>query len=541
MKVLGLGGSNHDFAACLVIDGQVKAAIEEERITRIKHSLGLGLKAVRCRSADYVLEAHGLTIDDVDCIVGNDILDPKFYEKYKDKIHLMNHHLAHACSSYYVSGFNNSAVLVIDGYGSPVQGEEAQNETVSFYWAKDKNIELIHNVSGHLDRQGENPVFENSLGAFYLTLTRGLGFKFLQEGKTMGLAAYGQDTYVDEFFQFYDCSAETGSYKLTREHIRLMDTFMDRILSAASNEQDLFQRKADLAYAGQYHIETAMIKLCLYLYEQTKVDTLCLAGGVALNSVANYKILEHTPFKRIFIQPAAGDAGTAIGSALYGNFIIGDKHWQPLDKPFSPYLGKAYSHDDIEEALNRYKDAITIEKPDDLFGVISQKIAEGNIVGFFHGQSEIGPRALGNRSILADPRNPGMKDTINLRIKHREPFRPFAPIVLEEHQKQYFATDHPSHYMLFVPPIHEAKHEVIPSVTHYDGTGRVQTISQKINPVIHGLLEAFYKETGVPVLLNTSFNDNEEPIVESPMDAVKCFLTIDLDYLVLEEYILRKK
>ncbi|WP_245850844.1 carbamoyltransferase family protein [Paenibacillus herberti] len=396
-------------------------------------------------------------------------------------------------------------------------------------------------MSGHLDRLGEKPIFENSLGAFYLTLTRGLGFKFLQEGKTMGLAAYGQDTYVDEFSQFYECSAETGSYKLTREHISLMNTFIDRILSAATNDHDLFQRKANLAYAGQYHTEDAIIKLCRYLYKKTKVDTLCLAGGVALNSVANYKILEHTPFKKIFVQPAAGDAGTAIGSALYGNFIIGDQPWQPANSFFSPYLGKTYSNDDVEDALNRYKDVITVEEPVDLFGMVSKKIAEGNIIGFFHGQSEIGPRALGNRSILADPRNPDMKDTINLRIKHREPFRPFAPIILEEHQTQYFAMEHPSHYMLFVPPIHDAKHEVIPSVTHYDGTGRVQTISQKINPVLHGLLEAFYKETGVPVLLNTSFNDNEEPIVESPMDAVKCFLTIDLDYLVLEKYIIRKK
>ncbi|MEN1987489.1 carbamoyltransferase family protein [Paenibacillus hubeiensis] len=541
MKVLGLGGSNHDFAACLIVDGVVQGAIEEERLTRIKHSLGLGLKAVRCRSADYLLNHAGLSLDDIDFIVGNDILDPKYYERFKDRIILMNHHLAHASSSYYASGLEKSAVLVVDGYGSPVSQNSDMNETISFYHASGSSIELLSQVSGRINRDREYPVFENSIGAFYLTLTRGLGFEFLQEGKTMGLAAYGSDSrFIREMSEYYRCGDE-GEYHFSEEQAAGMAEYIKLQLNGAANDKELFIIKANLAYAGQHHVEKTMVQLSNYLYKRTKLDYLCLAGGVALNSVANYKILSQTPFKQIFIQPAAGDAGTAVGSAMYGHYILGKQQWAPLNEIFSPYLGKEYTSTEVEAALDAFKEKIKVSRPSDLYAKVADLISKGNIIGFFNGRSEIGPRALGNRSILADARHPKMKDIINERIKHREAFRPFAPIVLEEYQTEYVDMDHPSHYMLFVPPIHETKHSVIPAVTHQDGTGRIQTINKKLNPRIHQLLNSFYELTGVPVLLNTSFNDNNEPIVESPMDAVQCFLRIDLDYLVLGDYLLEKQ
>jgi carbamoyltransferase len=303
----------------------------------------------------------------------------------------------------------------------------------------------------------------------------------------------------------------------------------------------LFEEMANIAYAGQYHLEQILLACANFLYRKTKSKNLCIAGGVALNSVANYKILENTHFENIFIQPAAGDAGTSIGAALYGYYHIMDQPMPSTKEKFSPYLGKNYSKQSIEQAIGLYKEKLLIVKPEHLFKETAKILSEGKIIGWFQGKSEIGPRALGNRSILADARNKDMKDSINSRIKHREAFRPFAPLVLENKQADYFSTDHPSYYMLLVPYIHEAKRDEVPSITHVDGTGRVQTVSETMNPVLHDLLSAFYDLTGTPILLNTSFNDNGEPIVETPTDAIECFLNIDLDYLIMDDYILSKK
>ncbi|WP_026011075.1 carbamoyltransferase family protein [Paenibacillus sp. OSY-SE] len=538
MKVLGLGGSTHDLSASIAIDGDILCAIEEERITRVKHSINLGLRSFRCRAGDYCMEAAGVSIKDLDLIIGNDILDPNYYYKYKNNIMLINHHLSHAASSYYLSGFDEAACLVVDGYGSQVS--EMDHETTTMYHIKGKDFTPIKKSSGLVDKEHDLHLYYNSIGGFYSVVTKALGFGFLQEGKTMGLAAYGCDKYVNEFSEFYNLTNNMDFIFERRDHVAIKQ-FISNVLSNEMDEEKIFLEKANLAYALQHHCEVVLIQLCNELYRKTKTRNLCIAGGVALNSVANYKILQNTPFSNIFIPPACGDAGTALGSALYGYYNILNQNYTPLKRLFSPYLGKAYTEHEIDTSILKNNELIHAEKPFDLNLEVAKLLSNGNIIGYFHGKSEIGPRALGNRSILADARNPDMKNTINRRIKHREIFRPFAPIILEEKQELYFAMKHPSYYMLFVPPVLEHCRSELPSVTHYDGTGRVQTINKNINPNLHDLLTKFESLTGTPVLLNTSFNDNNEPIVESPDNALSCFLKIDLDYLVLGEYLISKK
>ncbi|UNK18932.1 hypothetical protein MNQ98_02470 [Paenibacillus sp. N3/727] len=537
MNILALGGSSHDFSTCLMLDGKMAVAIEEERITRIKHSLDLDVKSSGNQAALYCLQSQGLTLSEIDLIIGNDIMDRNYYKPYRDRMILMNHHLAHASSAFYPSPFEEAAILVVDGAGSEIGG---LNETTTYYYGKGTEIQELLKLTGKMEwNQVLSPV-ENSMGYFYDVLSNGIGFHKLTNGKTMGLAPYGSTTYVKEFERFYTMDDE-GKFIQSKAHIQAMKIFIRHTVGVIRDEEKRFQAKADIAYAGQYHLERAMIKACRYLHARTRSRHLCLAGGVALNSVANYKILEETPFEHIFVQPAAGDAGTAIGSAYYGYHVTMNQPRGDVSVPFSPYLGRTFDAEDYEIALQQFAEHITVESLDDLYGSVASILDQGEIIGWFQDRSEIGPRALGNRSILADARRKDMKDLINSRIKHREAFRPFAPIVLEEEQTKYFAMDHPSYYMLLVPNILEEKRSEVPSITHADGTGRVQTVSKQINPKLHRLLSSFQRLTGTPILLNTSFNDNGEPIVETPVDAIRCFLNIDLDGLVLDKWLIRKK
>jgi carbamoyltransferase len=538
MKVLGIGGSIHDFAACILEDGEIIIAIEDERITRIKHSLDLDVERSGCQAVEYCLRHTGLTLDDMDLIVVNDAVLPEYYRTFADRVTIVLHHDTHAASCYYPSPFEEAAILVVDGAGGLIDGF---HETVSYYYGKQNEMNEIHKVLGQMNTSDEKyaPIVENSMGYFYDLLSNGIGFYRLTSGKTMGLAPYGTKLFVNAFKDFYTMDDE-GRFEQSAEHIELMKRFIrQKLTTAIRNREDVFQTKADIAYAGQYHLEQMMVKAANYLHRQTGSKNLCLAGGVALNSVANYRILEETPFERIFIQPAAGDGGTALGAASYGYHQLKGQPMPKEKKLFSPYLGKRYGADEISAALQEF-DGFEIYKPDDLYKEVAGLLANGSIIGWFQGRSEIGPRALGNRSILADPRKAEMKDIINARIKHREAFRPFAPIVMEERQGDYFSMTHPAYYMLLVPYINEKRRTEIPAVTHVDGSGRVQTVSSKLNPKLHRLLAAFHEQTGTPVLLNTSFNDNGEPIVESPNDAISCFLNIDLNYLVLDDYILKK-
>ncbi|MFE6796936.1 carbamoyltransferase family protein [Paenibacillus chitinolyticus] len=548
MNILGLGGSIHDYSACLVRDGEVRCMMEEERLARVKHCLGLGGKVFRCRAADYCLQAEGLDAGSLDLVVGNDLIDPVYYMKYADSIQLINHHLAHAASGFYPSSFPNAAVLVADGRGS-FTGFPAERETVTYYFGNGSELSEIKKVSGtdtldfgaaHDSESGLTDAdMSNSVGGFYERVTTEIGFGLLQEGKTMGLSPYGTAQHTDAFGSFYSMDDE-GNFRQTLDQVKELRMYIRRTLEAAEDPEK-FQAKADLAYAVQHHMERILVKACRYLYNATGSRNLCLAGGVFLNSVANYEILRQTPFEHIFVQPAAGDAGTAIGSALYGYHVLGGRPRTEVNIPFSPYQGKSYGPDECAKAAGAFADRIERVEAADVSMKTAELLAEGHIVGWFQGRSEIGPRALGNRSILADPRQAAMKDTINARIKHREHFRPFAPAVLEERQADFFDLGCPSYYMLLVPSFLPGKGEEAAAVCHEDRTGRVQTVSRGLNPRFHELLVHFESLTGTPVLLNTSFNDNGEPIVETPHDAVSCFLRIDLDYLVLNGTIYKKR
>lgn len=548
MRVLGIGGSIHDFSVCLVENGNVTFSIEEERLTRVKHAFGLGPRLQRNLALNYVLDAADLSVEDIDLIIGNDFLNEVYYLRYKNKnMHLINHHLAHAASSYYLSNFDNAAILVMDGGGSSlVINDILYGETISFYYGKEKDIIELNKIRGKITKNPKKDLdsaYENSLGFLYSITSESIGFKsskgFAEPGKTMGLAPYGKSTYVKIFSEFFSYSNH-GEFRQSRTQQDQLAEFIIKTLDACESEEEKEQKKADFAYAAQYHTERIIIAICNYLYERTKCTRLCLAGGVALNSVTNYKILEQTPFKEVFVVPATGDNGTAIGAALYGYYHILKQPRIMNQKLFNPYLGIEYRDGLVIENLKKYGDRISWISADNVFKEAANLLAQGKIIGWFQGRSEIGPRALGNRSILADPRDKSMKDKINSKVKHREAFRPFAPIILEEKQSEYFSTAHPSYYMLFVPEINESKRDEIPAVTHVDGSGRLQTVSRQINKKLYQLVEAFYTLTGTPVLLNTSFNDNGEPIVETPEDAIRCFLNTDLDLLVINDFIISK-
>ncbi|NRG45401.1 hypothetical protein HRF87_11575 [Bacillus sp. CRN 9] len=542
MYVLGIGGSEHDFSATLIKDGEILCSIEDERLTRSKYSLQKDLSitplAKEWRSIQYCLDQADITLNEIDCFFGNDLMNKDYIPQLPKQIVMLNHHLTHAASTYYTSPYNDAAILVVDGIGTLIDSSSNTHETISLYKGTNNEIKDIGKVHG----SGiENPVsgwtlFENSIGRFYYRVTAEIGFGFLEEGKTMGLAPYGKETYVGDFKRFY--SIDGYIFRQSHEQKLEMVVFIRNVLK---NTKDRFQTTADLAYAVQHHLEQIMISICNALYDITQSKNLCLAGGVALNSVANLKVLENTPFENIYVQPASGDAGTSIGAALYGFHVLNNKSREDLNNLFSPYLGKNYSEREMLDSLAKHGNLINIEKPDDYVDAVAKLLTKGSIIAWFNGRSEIGPRALGNRSILVDPRRKDMKDILNKRVKHREGFRPFAPIVLEEYQTEYFELEHPSYYMLLVPKIKIDKRDKIPAVTHADGTGRVQTVSNKLNPQLHALVSSFYKQTGVPVLLNTSFNDNGEPIVESPEDALNCFLKTDIDYLVINGFIISKK
>lgn len=427
------------------------------------------------------------------------------------KIHIINHHLAHAFNVFYSSGYKRAAVLIIDGRGS-------EKETQSLYIADiNDGIKLIDKTS------------TIGIGLLYAAVTQKIGFGLLQEGKTMGLAPYGMNLKkkIFEFPQVYkgivtDYSSVCieDSYDMNIKHPPIEN----------------FEDKARAAFEVQQECESAMLHLAKYAKAKTGVDCLCISGGVALNSVANYKILQSKIFKNVFINPAASDTGISLGAALYGYHHVLKQ--QADYTGISPYLGTTYSDMEIKNAIKKFEGFRLIDK--DAFKAAAEIISQNKILGFFHGRSEMGPRALGNRSILMSPLIAENKDVLNARVKFREAFRPFAPSVLAEHAQEYFVIDRESPYMLFVPLVKEEKLNVIPAVTHVDGTGRLQTVTREFNGKFYDIIKSFYEKTGVPVLLNTSFNVAGEPIVESPEDAIKCFLGTDIDALLMEDYLLIK-
>lgn len=554
MLTLGFGGSNHDFSACLVKDGEIQVAVEEERLSRRKYSVGVN--SLFNQAWRYCLEACDVQPAQLAAITVDDTLLPTAYFRFRSRTTVIRHHLAHAASAFYPSPFPEAAILVVDGAGSLIG--DAGVETLTTAVGRGTDITEISKVLGtnwSTDGLRAHRVYQagdsdHSLGFMYKAVSRAIGFVLYEEGpwylsedgKTMGLAPYGTDRYYQTFRRYLNLLPH-GRFELHLKNGGLLD-FIEHALDGYTDDE-LFARGADLAWAAQALLEETLIHAARQLYADTGMTDLCLAGGVALNCVANGKMLARTPFENIFIQPAAGDAGCAIGCAYYGYHVVADQLRERGPRATQTasaqqpqrhaYLGRAYPVSEIAAAINKAGlPHATVDEPARL---AAEMLARGALIGWFTGGSEFGPRALGHRSILADPRNPETKDILNSRVKHREWFRPFAPAVLAEYAAEYFELAVPSPYMLLVASVVSDKRTVIPAVVHVDGTARVQTLTARDNGTFHELVMWFHRLTSVPVVLNTSYNGRGEPIVETPGEALAFFATSQLDYLVIEDHV----
>ncbi len=564
--ILGLNCFTHDSAVALLKDGIPIFACEEERLSREKHTKKFPKLAI-----DYALKKEGISLSDIqyvsfffdyklasvnfikyilryfpqsmifilgdrpsiikDVVTINQRLKQEFSREHFNKSHEffpLKHHECHAASSFFPSPFEEAAVLSVDGWGE-----------LTSTW-------LGHGKGNKIKALSVDN-FPHSLGSFYATFTDYLGFQMLSdEYKVMGLASYGKPKYINEFKELIRFK-KNGKIELNLKYFSFWkknwtetewySPKLLELLGPRRNEEDeTTERHMNIAATVQYMTEEAVIHIANDLYRRTQSPNLAYAGGVALNCVANRKILERTPFKNIFIQPASNDAGTSLGSALYCyHMILNQPRKYEMDHC---YLGGEFGERDIQVAISQ--STLKSTRSASIAKETAHLLSQGKIIGWYQGKMEFGPRALGNRSILADPRRAEMKEIINAKVKFREPFRPFAPSVLQEKSNDYFIDSQYSPFMLLVAHVREAKKSIIPAVTHVDGTARVQTVSQTQNPRYYDLISEFEKETGVPVLLNTSFNVKGEPIVFSPNDAIRCFLKTDLDYLILGDYILSR-
>ena len=559
--ILGLSCYYHDAGAVLLKDGKVVFAAQEERYTRKKQDDRLPTDAIA-----KALDHAQITIDEVDAIgfyekpmlkffdrilstyfktwplglrqyqmamqewMHTKLWIPQHIEKdlgYKGKVFYVPHHESHAASSFYCSGFNDSAVVTVDGVG--------EWATTTIGYGNDKALDLKQEIH-----------FPHSLGLLYSAVTYYIGFKVNSaEYKVMGLAPYGEPKYVNQFKELIEIK-DDGSFALNMKYfsyehgLRMTGKKIEKLFGEPTRkpESELTQFHKDIAASVQKVTEEAMLKICKHAKEICPSENLCLAGGVALNCVANGEILRSGLFKDIFIQPAAGDAGGALGVAL----SIWHKKFggERLPKMHDVYWGTEYSDDDVETFLKN--ENLPYEKLDEsqLIDTVSSLLEGENVIGWFQGRMEFGPRALGNRSIIADARNKENWQKVNLKIKFRESFRPFAPTVLEENVSEYFDLDRESPYMLLVADVQPDKRDMIPAVTHVDGSARIQTTSEKQNSKYYNLIKAFREKTGCAVIINTSFNVRGEPIVESPKDALNCFLNTHMDYLVMGNILMKK-
>ena len=567
MYNLGISCYYHDSAAALLKDGHVIAAVEEERFSRKKYdddfpeiAIEWCLKEARISPSDIqsvafydkpVLKFERL-LDNYISVAPRGIcsfLDtiPKWLHKrlwikneiekslkgFKGEIIFPEHHLSHAAHTYYTSTFEESAILTVDGVG--------EWSTASFGYAKNNSIKLTNDIR-----------WPHSLGLFYSAFTYFLGFKVNEgEYKLMGLASYGKPKYYDLILNNLIDVKEDGSIHLDMKYFAftydkvMTNTRFSKLFGIEPRKKDekIEQIHFDIGASAQKVLEDILLKMANHVYEKTKMKNLCLGGGVALNGVANYRLFKEAPFDNLHIPPSPGDAGSAVGCAQYLYYIY-HKNQRVIEKDQSKviaeniYVGPTYTNDVIQTFLDTNK--IKYEKLDSekLLKQTAQLISDGNIVGWYQGKMEWGPRALGCRSILADPRKSEMKDILNEKIKHRESFRPFAPSILEEYVSEYFEIDCISPYMIMVAPV--KKPSEIPAVTHVDGTSRLQTVNHKANSLYYDLINEFYKITGIPVIINTSMNVMGEPIVNTPEQAYQMIVKTDMDYLVMGNYLLKK-
>lgn len=601
MYILGVSCYYHDSAAVLLHDGQLVAAAEEERFTRLKHDNGYPTQAI-----EFCLRQAGITSHDVDYVVFYEkplvkferILMttlgafPRSYPVFREsmiawfneklwvksklrtsidippeRVLFVEHHLSHAASALFASPFEDAAVLTIDGVGEWTtatigHGTAAWPQPDGTIKGENK-IDLTHEVR-----------FPHSLGLLYSAFTAWLAFQVNEgEYKVMGMAPYGTPRYLDRVYRLIDI-ADDGSFRLNMDyfsfhystHSTYNQKFVDLFGEPRRKEAEFYtttthprkdhpqwsdavaaqnQHYADVAASIQAVTEDLMLKMARHAHAVTGSRNLVIAGGVALNSVANGRIIKETPFENVYIQPAAGDSGGALGAALYAYHVL-------LNKPREfvmehAYWGQEYSIDEMKAAIEEKGFAYErIEDDEKLLDQVVDRLTQSKVVSWFRGRFEWGPRALGHRSILADPRRVEMKEVVNTKIKFREPFRPFAPVILEERTQEYFDMPspekyYPARYMLLVTNIPEAKRDDIQAVCHVGGTGRLQTIRREWNPAYYRVVEKFGEATGVPVLLNTSYNLRGEPIVTTPQNALNTFARSDIDALVMGPYLVKKK
>ena len=599
IKILGISAFYHDSAAALIVDGKVKSAIQEERFTRKKHDESFPENSIR-----YILKSNNTTISDIDHIVFYEKPLLKFerlLETYLDnspfgiqsfsksmpvwsqekifqkqnifsylkkidrefndikKIQFVEHHISHAASAFYPSPFEDAIILTADGVG------EWATTTVAI--GNKNNLEMQKEIN-----------YPHSLGLIYSAFTYYCGFKVNDgEYKLMGLAPYGDPKYFNLILDKLMDIKEDGSFRMNQYYfdystgLRMINKKFEKLFGMKSrdmNSTQIDQFYMDIAASIQKVLEFSLLKICHSIRDEYNLKNLCMAGGVALNCVANGKILEKKIFDNIWIQPAAGDAGGAIGSALYvwHNLVnqkndYKEKNQQVLvDDMNGSYLGPEFTKEEIKKSLDTMGAKYKFLEEEILIDTVSKKLSESKAIGWFQGKMEFGPRALGNRSILADPRSENMQKNLNLKIKYRESFRPFAPAILSEEVNNWFELETDSPYMLLVSKIKEnkkiklennqenlkgikkldIKRSLIPAITHVDYSARVQTVNKNDNPIFYKLIKKFQNITGVPILVNTSFNVRDEPIVNSIEDAYKCFLKTDLDYLVCGNFFLEK-
>jgi carbamoyltransferase len=568
--VLGINAYDHDVSACLLRDGAIAFAINKERITRDKHATGFYQRAV-----DYCLAAEGITLDDVDLVVRNcyvlpvddletrmvsadvpEVMDDAersqaakypLYLSRSNKVMTVSHHLAHAYSAFAACPFDDGAVMVVDGVGNyacditePGQLTENVNplarEAESYYRFAGSRLETLNKVwlqpvRGFLS---DEFYYMPGLGALYSRVSSYIFADWNKCGEVMGLAPYGRAGTIKPLLAMKNGELSVPEWGVEFDRPWLVER--ERNWDASSS----MRHWEDLAHQVQEDAETVLLQRAIWLRETTGAKNLCMAGGVALNCVANGRIAREAGFENVWIQPAAGDDGVAVGCAYYGHLAV-----QKNPRSFvmnDACTGVAYDDKRVDAAVNRNKVRLQAKarRSDDICRETARLLADGNVFGWFQGGSEFGPRALGNRSILADPRRADMKDKLNKRVKHRQAFRPFAPVVLAERAHEIFEEHRESPFMLLAERVRPHWRDKIPAVVHVDGTARVQTVRQDQNERLYRLLKEFDAITGVPVLVNTSFNVKGEPIVETPEDAIHCFLTTGMDYLVLHDFLMAK-
>jgi len=580
--ILGVNAYHGDSSACLVVDGKLVAAAEEERFRRIKHWAGFPSESIR-----YCLDEAGITLADVAFVAINS--DPKanlmkkigftlknrpelglIMDKLKDQnkrrtvaqefdaafpdqslraeVRHVEHHLAHLSSAFHVSPYDEACVVSVDGFG----------DFASAAWGVGR---------GHQISVDDKVYFPHSLGAFYQALTQFIGFPhYGDEYKVMGLAPYGKPAYMDEMRQIV-LLQDDGSFRLNldyfKHHTEKVDyewengiptvgqVYADRLSEllgpARQKGDELAQKHMDIAHSVQAMYEEAFFHLINKLHAKHGCDNLCIAGGCGMNSVANGKVTLRSPFKKVYIQSAAGDAGGAIGAAFVVHYQLNPEAGRDFIMEHA-YFGSHFSDEELRTEIEGLRTELEaegcvverIEDEAELCRRTAQAVSEGKVIGWFQGRMEWGPRALGNRSIIGDPRRSDMKDILNIKIKRRESFRPFAPSVLRDAVSDWFEIDAEVPFMMKVFQIREERRAEIPAVTHADGSGRLQTVYKETNPRYHRLISAFNEMTGVPMVLNTSFNENE-PVVCKPEEALACFLRTKMDVLVLGDWMVIRR